>query len=276
MLTVLTGLCSSASFALSDMLSQKVARRAGVIPVVLWVFATGAVLLLPIALAVDGLPHGDAEWRAAGLVVLCGVIYVLGYGALLNGLRRGDLSLVTALTALQGAYVAVYAVASGEPVTAPLVVALVLAVSGGVLAAFQQRAKTAAGAGWGLIAGLIFATFFVLYDKAGEITWLQQAAFTRTTSFLVWVPVALLARKVKLPRESWGLAVGSGSLEVGGLVLIALAISIGPLAVAGVTASQFATFAVLLGLVVLKERPRPHQLAGVAMTLAAVTLLSVF
>jgi len=275
MLTILAGLCSSAAFALSDMLSQKVARRAGVVPVVLWIFATGTVLLLPATLAIDGLPHGAAEWRASGLVVLCGVIYVLGYGALLNGLRRGDLSLVTALTALQGAYVAIYAVAGGEPVTAPLVVALALAIGGGVLAAFQQRAKTAAGAGWGLLAGLIFATFFILYDKAGAISWLQQAAFTRTTSFLVWIPVALVARKVRLPRATWALTVGSGSLEVGGLVLIAVAISLGPLAVAGVTSSQFATFAVLLGLVVLKERPRPHQLAGVGMTLAAVTLLSI-
>ena len=39
--------------------------------------------------------------------------------------------------------------------------------------------------------------------------------------------------------------------------------------------SQFATFGLLLGLIVLHERPRPHQLAGVVCTIVAVSVLAV-
>lgn len=276
MLTVLAGLCSSAVYALSDMLAQGVTRRAGPLAVGLWVFATGTVVSLPAALLLDGPPSSAEQWRSAGLTALCGVLYVLGYGALLNGLRRGDLSLIAVLVALEGAYVAIFAVATGEPLSAPLGIALALAATGGVLAAFQGRAETAAGACWGLLSGLVFAAFFVLYDRADAIGWLSKVAFTRTTSLLVWAPIALLAGKASLQRELWPLAVGAGLMEMAGLALVAVAVSLGPLAVAGVSVSQVAMFAVLLGLVVLKERPRAHQLLGVVMALAGVTLLALY
>lgn len=70
------------------------------------------------------------------------------------------------------------------------------------------------------------------------------------------------------------LCVGSGLLELGAFVALTMAVQRGPLAVAGVTIAQYATAAVILGLVFLKERPRRHQMAGVVCTVAAVTILS--
>ena len=43
---------------------------------------------------------------------------------------------------------------------------------------------------------------------------------------------------------------------------------------AGVTTTQFGTFAVILGFVVLHERPKPNQWAGIACTIAGVSLLA--
>ena len=68
----------------------------------------------------------------------------------------------------------------------------------------------------------------------------------------------------------------AGVFEIVGLVLIAASIVSGPLAVAGVMASQFATFATVLGVVLLGERPRWWQLVGVALTIAGVSILGVF
>ena len=48
----------------------------------------------------------------------------------------------------------------------------------------------------------------------------------------------------------------------------------GPPTVAAIATTQFGTFAVILGVALLHERPNRHQWAGIACTLAGVTLLA--
>ena len=114
MLTILVGLSSALSYATSDLLSQRVTRAARALTQVAWVLITGALIIVPIALLVDGLPSGGAQWRAAGAAALAGVAYFGAFLCLLRGLRRGDLGLISALNALQGAYAAAVFVLLGS------------------------------------------------------------------------------------------------------------------------------------------------------------------
>ena len=131
----------------------------------------------------------------------------------------------------------------------------------------------------------------VAYDHADELTWLATSAITRAVSFALFVPIVAVVlvwerraaaparrppRGLLLPPRLLGFAVVAGVFEIVGLVLIAASIVSGPLAVAGVMASQFATFATVLGVVLLGERPRWWQLVGVALTIAGVSILGVF
>jgi hypothetical protein len=306
MLTILTGLLSSLAYATSDMLSQRVSRATSVLRLMVWVLGVGVVCVVPVALLREGLPTGADEWRSAGVGALSGCIYVGAYFSLLAGLQRGDLSLVTSLSALQGAFAAAAAILLGETVTPLVAAGLVLAVAGGTLAAIQGRPAgagasagesgvesgdesdggpdrarpTAAGAGWALLSGVLFAAVVVLYDYAQALSWLSLAAVSRSASFLVVVPLALVVGRGALPGTGLtprlrGIALGAGLLEILGLVSLTMSVALGPLAVASVMVSQFATFGVLLGLIVLRERPRPHQLAGVVCTIVAVSLLAV-
>ena len=275
MLTILVGLSSAFSYAASDLFSQRVTRAARALTQVAWVLITGAVIIVPIALLVDGLPAGDAQWRAAGAAALAGVAYFGAFLCLLRALHSGDLGLVSALNALQGAYAAVVFVLLGQRLTPLLGVALLLCATGGVLASFENRAKTARGVPWAVAAGLLFACVMVLYSYAHAISWLSQAAISRSVSLLIAVPAALLTGGFGLPRALRGTAVGAGVLELGGLVCFTLALAMGPLTVAAITSTQFGTFAVILGVVLLHERPRRHQWVGLACTLVGVTLLAV-
>jgi|GEM_PF-1674378 len=274
MFTVLAGLCSAASYAVSDMLSQRASRIDGVIQVALWVFAVGAAVSMPAALIVDGLPSTPEEWRAVGISVAAGIVYVGAYFSLLSGLKSGNLSLVAALNSLQGLYTSVFAIATGEPVTVLLAVGLSMAIVGGAMASMQELGRTAAGARWGLLSGFCFSLVVILYDQAGALSWVSQAACSRTTSFVIMLAVAAFASGLRAERRVLRLVLVAGLLEIAGLSLLTISVTLGPLAVAGVTASQFGTFAVLLGLVFLHERPRPHQLVGIIVTLAAVSILS--
>jgi drug/metabolite transporter (DMT)-like permease len=290
-LTVVLGLTSSLSYALSDMVSQYVSRGIGVVRVVFWVLATGVVLVVPALFIVEGAGWHGEGWGGVGFAALAGVLYIGAYSCLLAGFKRGDLSLVAALSSSQGAFAAVFAVLGGERLGLLMAMGLALAIAGGVLAAVQGRAKSAAGAGWALASGLLFALVMVAYDHADGLTWLATAAISRAVSFALFVPVVAVvlvwerrapasalrpSRGLLLPPRLLGLAVVAGVFEIVGLVLIAASIVSGPLAVAGVMASQFATFATVLGVVLLGERPHWWQLVGVALTIAGVSILGIF
>jgi drug/metabolite transporter (DMT)-like permease len=274
-LTILVGLSSAFSYATSDLLSQRVTRAARALTQVVWVLVTGALIIVPIALLVDGLPSGGAQWRAAGAAALAGVAYFGAFLCLLRGLRRGDLGLVSALNALQGAYATVVFVLLGQRVTPLLGVALAFCVFGAVLASFEGGAKTARGVPWALASGFLFACVMVLYSFAHDISWLSQAAISRSVSLLIAAPAALLTGGLALPARQRPTAVAAGALELCGLVFFTMALAMGPLTVAAVTATQFGTFAVILGVALLHERPRPHQWVGIGCTLVGVTVLAV-
>lgn len=306
MLTVILGLSSSLSYAVSDLVAQNLSRRiSGVTRVMFWVLATGVVLVVPLMFIVEGAGWHGEGWRGVGFAALAGALYIAAYFCLLAGFRRGDLSLIAALSSSQGAFAAVFAVIGGERMGVLMATGLVLAIVGGVLAAVQGRAKTAAGAGWALASGLLFALVMVSYDHADGLTWLSTTAISRIVSFVIFVPIVVvvlawerrarepaaatppaaasaavpapgLPRGLLLPPRLLGLAVIAGVFEVVGLVLVAASIISGPLAVAGVMSSQFATFATILGIALLGERPRWWQLVGVVLTIAGVSILGVF
>ena len=102
-------------------------------------------------------------------------------------------------------------------------------------------------------------------DIVGELT--QSALFYA-------LPVALLTGSVAVPKAMRVRAVGAGLLELGGVVMLTITFALGPPTVAGVTTSQFGTFAVILGFVLLHERPKPNQWVGIVCTIAGVSLLA--
>jgi drug/metabolite transporter (DMT)-like permease len=272
-LTILTGLLTSLSYATSDMFSQRVTRETRPLTQIVWVLATGVALIVPVGLLVDGLPD-DGEWRGAGLAALAGAVYFAALLCLLHGLRVGDLGLISALTSLQGAYVAVVVIALGAPVTPLLGAALCLCAAGAVLTSLEGRAGSTKGAPWAFAAGLLFGAVMLCYSYS-DIGWLSQTAISRSVSLVVALPVAVLTGSVAVPKGLRALSAGSGVLELSGLSLLTITFALGPATVAGVTTTQLGTFAVALGFVLLHERPRPNQWAGIAATVVGVSLLAV-
>jgi uncharacterized membrane protein len=296
-LTVLLGLSASLSYSLHDFIMVRVSKLARPLTCMFWVFSSSLAIMLPIALIVDGLPHGGAQWHAVGYAAVGGVFYVAALLALLRGFAVGALSLVTPLAALEGAFASVYSLLTGEPIGIITGVALVLAVVGAVAASVAPRGaategddqslaasadddrslqprrfRSAAGAGWGLLSGMSFAVTLVLYGHTGAIGPVTAAAAGRLASLPLVLPLVLLAGAAGLPGRLRPRTLLAGAFEAGGYVASAAALARGPVSVASVSVAQFATFAVVLGMVVLHERPARHQLIGIGSTVVAVTL----
>jgi drug/metabolite transporter (DMT)-like permease len=293
MLTVVLGLGSALGYALHDFLMVKVVRAAAVWTAMSWSMAVGLVIMLPLALALYGLPSGAAEWRAVAFAMGGGLCEAAALACLLRGLVTGNLSIVTPLASLAGGIVAVIAIIGGESLSTPALIGLPLAVAGGLLASVEKapaeeifgpdeepaapvrRARGTSGAGWALLSSALFAVVILLLAQAGALQPVAIAAYGRLGTMIVLVPVALLLAGLRLPRRLAGRCGVAGVFDAGGFILFAAAIAIGPLAVASVVIAQGGTMAVLLGYLMLHERLSRLQYVGVACTCVACTLLAI-
>jgi drug/metabolite transporter (DMT)-like permease len=306
MLTVVLGLGSALGYALHDFLMVKVVRAAAVWTALTWSMGVGVVILVPLALLLDGPPSGSIEWRAVAFATASGVCEAAGLGALLRGLVTGNLSVVTPLASLAGGFVAVIMVLQGEALPPLAVIGLPLAVVGGLMASVEKapvegvtvidsggdrtmgaggaaqadlpgsarRTQATAGAGWALFSSALFAVTVLLFVEAGALSPVALAAYGRLGTMVVLVPIALLLAGLRLPRDLARRSTAAGVFDAAAFVALAAAISIGPVAIASVVVSQGGTMAAILGLVVLRERLSPVQIAGVACTCVAVALLA--
>ena len=308
MLTILFGFGTSVGYALHDFLMVKVVRAVSVWAGLTWSMGTALVILLPLALVLDGLPAGGAEWRAAGFGVFSGLAEAAGLAALLRGLVVGRLAVVTPLASLSGGFAALVMILRGEPVSALLAAGLVLAVAGGMLASIERvpeeevfgpdpaadaggaggtagpgarpvaqparRTRATAGAGWALFSAVLFGIAMLLLAEASAITPVSLAACGRIGTVVVMLPVALLLRGVRLPRPLAKRSVAAGCFDAVAFVCMAAAVTIGPVAVASVMSAQGGLVAAVLGFVFLHERLTRVQYVGIALTCAAVAFLA--
>jgi drug/metabolite transporter (DMT)-like permease len=284
MLTVVFGLGSAFGYAVHDYLLVRIVRSASLWSALAWVMLVGLAILVPLALIVDGLPSGDEQWRAAGFAAASGVFEFLGLGALLKGLSTGNLSVVTPLGSLAGGFAAVGAIVLGEALPPIALIGLPLAVLGGLMASVERapvsalgerrRTRATAGAGWALLSAVLFAGTLLLFAEATALPPISLAAVGRVSTTIVVIPVALFTGGLVLPRPFRRRAVVAGAVDAGAFVGLAAAISLGPVAIASVSVAQAGTWAVIIGLVVLREKLSRIQLVGVALTCVAITMLA--
>jgi drug/metabolite transporter (DMT)-like permease len=260
-------------FSLAGFCETRLSRRTAPVTATLVVLLVGLVAIAPIAFAVEGIPE-RSELDSVARAAVAGVLYAGAMGCFIIGVGRGDLSVVAPLAALEGGFAAVIAVALGERLGGLTAAGLVLAVIGAVLSAVGPSGGGARGAIWGILAALFFGPTFILYGDAQELSSFVIVFVSRFVSvaiaafFFVWNPDR------SIDRPSRRFAVAAGLFDVAGFLALTYAVAHGPVSVASVLVAQFATFAVLIGLIVLRERPAWHQLAGVACVIGGVSVIA--
>jgi drug/metabolite transporter (DMT)-like permease len=299
-------LLSAACWGAGDFFGGVATRAAGVLAALLLSQVLGTllvVLLVPFANEPPPTLAGVAWAAGAGA---CGVI---GVGCLYLALSRGTMALVAPLTALIGASVpAVIGVAAGEPVTPLLALGIASALAAVVVISLPDGRGTPRDAPWDapeegpepvagavdgarsrapswplvIVAGLGFAGFYLGVDHAHEAgagtfqTLLAVRVASTTLAVIIVVTLVALGRAAR-PRMTAGLvplALLTALGDTGGNLFYVLASAVGTLSVTVVLASLYPVSTVLLARVVLRERLSPRRLAGVALAIAGVVLIS--
>jgi drug/metabolite transporter (DMT)-like permease len=228
---------------------------------------------IPLALALDGVP-GSGQLGPLGYAVLAGVLEVGGFLFFFRALELGELAVVAPIIGLEGGIAALLVFAFGERVGALVVLGLAIALLGGCLSAAAGGRRTAAGALPAAGAAVCFGGMFALYAAAEDLGPVSVVAGGRLSA-LSLLAALVLWRGARLPsRAVTKRLLALGVLDATAFVCYSYAASRGPVSVAAVVAGQFSTLSAVVGIVLLRERLRPHQYLGILLAGAGTALLA--
>jgi uncharacterized membrane protein len=265
---------SALTFGVSDFVGGFTSKRVPALAVVVWAHVVGLAALVVAIPFYAGSPSGPIFlWGA-----LSGLSGVIGLIFLFRGLSEGRMAVVAPVSAVISAIVpVVYGLSLGErpgPLAATGMVVGVVAI----WLASSSAPGTAgpSGLGFGVLAGLGFAGFFIFLaaapDDAGS--WLLVPA--RIASVTVVLAVAAIAHTpMRLPRDARLPVAFVGVAEVVANGLFVAAVSSGLVSLVAVVTSLYPAFTVLLAFFVAREHVRARQWVGLAGAVACLALVGI-
>jgi len=277
LIAVVLALAASLSWGIADFGGGLGARRAPIVWVLLVSQIAGLVLVGTIALVTQPqVPTAhDLAWG-----VFAGVLGVSGLAAFYRALAVGTMGVVGPISAMGAVVPITYGLARGERPGSLQAAGIVVAVVGVVAASLEPLEegagrRLASGVGFALLAALGFGGSLLGLNRVS-----QAGVVWGTLSLrLSIVPVVLVAALIARPavgklRPLLPLLIATGLFDTGANLLYGASSRHGLISVVSVLGTLYPVVLVGLGYVVLHERISRPQLAGVALALTGVALIS--
>jgi drug/metabolite transporter (DMT)-like permease len=274
---VLLALSASLAWGFADFGAGAAARRLPVFVVAAVSQIAGLVFVGAVVLATG---PGTPSRRQFVWAAFAGVVGVVGLSFFYRALAVGTMGVIGPITATAAIVPLAYGLGQGERPSSVQGAGVALAVIGVIAASIEPPPeggggrRLGIGVGFALAAALCFGWSLVGLSRAapGGVAW------ATLTMRIAAVPIALvlaltLQRRAPSSR-GWLLLVAVGVTDAGATLLYGEATTRGLLSVIGVLSSLYPIVIVVLARVLLAERMARSQLAGVAVALAGVALIS--
>jgi uncharacterized membrane protein len=289
-MVVLFGLAAAMLYGTGDFLGGLATRRAPVLMVLMLAETASVIVALPVASMSPG------PVRLAGLVwgISAGVVGGLGLIIFYIGLAAGPMSVVAPVSGLVSTVLPVaVALVDGERPGAAVYAGALLCLLAIVLTSSATDSGPAGGTravapagllvpgraiGYGVASGALFGLFFLLIRNAGQSGELWPVAAGRIGELAVVMIVAAVLRRGLLPRGMGGglllAAAGAGAIDTVANICYVTATRTGMFGLAVVLASLYPGVTVLLARVILGERLRWVQRAGLGLAAIGIILVA--
>ena len=285
-MVVLLGLTAAVLYGSGDFLGGMATRRAHVLSVLTLVESAGVI----VAIAAVAVSSGPASVAGLAWGVRAGLVGGLGLIIFYAGLAAGPMSVVAPVSGLVSTVLPVaVALAEGERPSVGVyagallcLVAIVLASSagdaGGETGPARRPARLGQAIAYGTASGVSFGLFFLLIRNAGQSGEVWPVAAGRIGELAVVLAVAAVLGRRLRPRRAGGslllVAAGAGMIDVVANICYVAATRTGQFGLAVVLASLYPGVTVLLARVVLGERLRWVQRAGLGLAAIGIMLVA--
>jgi drug/metabolite transporter (DMT)-like permease len=289
-MVMLLGLAAAVLYGTGDFLGGLATRKIPVLAVLLLAQTAGVIVALPAAAIWPGPASlaGLAWGTAAGLIGGAGVIIFY------RGLAAGPMSVVAPVSGLVSTVLPVaVALAEGERPGTGVYAGALLCLAAVALTSCagddtparhprttpRRRPPGAIRAlGYGIASGTAFGLFFLLIRNAGQSGELWPVAAARIGELAVVLVTAAVLRRSLRPRGAQGrlllAAAAVGAIDVTANICYVAATRTGTFGLAVVLAALYPAATVLLARVVLGERLRWVQRAGLGLAAIGIILVT--
>ena len=277
MIGVALALAASLSWGVADFCGGIGTRRVQVVGALVVSQVAGLAVVGTIALATQPrAPSGrELAWGAFG-----GVMGAVGLSCFYRALAIGTMGIVGPITATGAVVPVAYGLALGEHPSVLQGVGIVVAVSGVVAASLEPLPegagrKLATGVGLSLFAALGFGSAILGLNRVSQagVVW-GTLTLRLTVVPIVCIAALLLRPSVARLRPALPILIAAGLFDTGANLLYGGSARHGLISVVSVLGSLYPVVLVVLARVLLAERIARPQLAGVAIALAGVALIS--
>ncbi len=267
---------SSITYGAADFLGGLATKRSTTFSVVVFSQLSGLILVL---VSLPFLPPSsptasDFAWGAAS-----GLAGGIGVALLYRGLAIGVMSVVAPVTAVCAVIIplAVGAVL-GERPTGLALIGVLLALLAIVLVSqtghIEGGKRATTGVGIAIASGIAIGFFLVFLQRTGPSAGLWPLVAARVVSVAFFTLAGLVMRERLLPRrESMAIVISGGALDMLANILYLLAVRQGLLSIVATLTSLYPASTIILARIILGERLRWLQQAGVACAVVAIMLI---
>jgi len=280
-LAALLALLSSLSWGTADFLGGLASRRVGSLRVLSVSYPAGGVLITVLAvLFIPGVLSSDAVLVG----VASGAVGAVGMGLLYAALSRGQMGIVSPITAvLSGAVPVVVGLVLGEALSTPVLAGIVTAGLAVILVSRESSSNTRTpthAIALAIASGLAIGGYLSILGTAPDDSGIWVATIGRWfSSALVIVILVATFRRARdttsvAAQFPWHLAIAAGALDALANAVFQLAAQRGLLAIVAVIGSLYPAATVLLARFLLNERMSRIQLVGVVLALFAAATLA--
>lgn len=273
-------IASAIVYGCADFCGGKATRKVSTTAVT---FSSQLMGLGVLGVAVWLVPADGPTWRALGFGALGGLGGAAGIMLLYHGLAIGTMSIVSPITAVVAAAIAllVGTVVLGERPGALGMVGIASALVAVVLVSMSPNDGAVVKPLWMVVisigAGIGFGMFFVMLQQAGKPEHVGLWALVAARPMSILVP-GVLARRHRQPlfpsRAAFPLVMLAGVLDQLANVLYVLAIGGGLLSTVAVLASLYPVSTVALARIIDRERLQRVQVMGLGFALAGLVMIA--
>jgi drug/metabolite transporter (DMT)-like permease len=307
------GLLAAAVWGTQDVLVAFAGRRVGGVVSALGIVGTSSAIILAIGLASGVTPPSDQGILL--LAAAQGAISSIGFTAFYTALRLGPISVVSPTVAVYGGLASLLAVVFLGERPGPVEVAGAVAATIGIVfvgltvgAGSSRPRFTGPGVPFAIAALIAWSTSTIVMAVAvRESSWLSVAEIARPANLLVLVAVFLVVRRrgarpeelppltpepeplievghargrasrisARLTAHPYRILAVGGVLETVGYVSFAYGLEVAPAWLVSLASSLGPLVTVAAGVLLLGERPRPVQWAGIALVLAGIAAVAI-
>lgn len=293
---LLTGLGAALSWGTLDLFSALASRRIGSLRVTTGMQVVGAALIWLVALGTGvSMPTDPVVLVGGSLVGLAGAGAYLSY---FTGLRIGPISVVSGMVAAYGGLTVVLAVLfRGESLTLLQAMGATVATVGVILTgiAFDGGLRGIRFAGPGVVFAIVALVLFAAMTIGSDIVlertgWLQILLVSRSANAIISVLVLVVAMTVlrgpaapllqgeeadggRIDKKVVGAVALAGTLDVLGLMVFVYGLEVAETWLVGLASSFGPAVTIVVAVVLLGERLKPIQWAGLAGVLLGMILI---